>query len=434
MISPISTIVLFVLIGFSVLLNCRCESKTGKIRYEASMKNTFNSRIYWFFFYLIFDYKIGKDIRIYRMQELIEESSRNARHDIENVTKSSLKKTVRSNSLASIARNLFLLIAYAFVGVRAVLGIISVGEMTKYVGMILLIQGQFNAFFTMIAKLQNQNTYLKNLTNFLDLENKKNIGTLPVNEVAKDQYEIEFRLKVGHKLAIVGQNGAGKTTFIKLLCRLYDPTEGEILLNHVNIKHSGDYGEYMKLFSVVFQDYYIFSFTVAENVAASTIYDEARVIESLKAAGIYERVKEFPQGIHTKLLKEQQDSEDDTLEISGGEKQKLALARALYKNAPIVILDEPTSALDPIAEQDIYERFNNMVQDKTTVFISHRMSSCKFCKDIIVFEDGRIVQHGNHDELVKETNGLYYEMWNAQAQYYKKSDIAVGDVAACEEG
>ena len=140
--------------------------------------------------------------------------------------------------------------------------------------------------------------------------------------------------------------------------------------------------------------------------------------ESLEKAGLYERVKEMQDGIHTKLLKDQQEDDGEGVEISGGEKQKLALARALYRDAPVVILDEPTSALDPIAEQDIYQRFNKMVQDKTAIFISHRMSSCRFCDTVVVFDDGRIVQTGSHEELLRDKEGIYSRMWEAQAQYY----------------
>lgn len=191
----------------------------------------------------------------------------------------------------------------------------------------------------------------------------------------------------------------------------------EILLNGIDIRKY-DYDEYIRLFSIVFQDYKIFSFSVAENVAAGPEFDRGRVIKSLQDAGIYERVREMKSGIDSRLLKDQQDGDEEGIEISGGEKQKIALARALYRDAPLVILDEPTSALDPIAEQDIYMRFNDMVKEKTAVFISHRMSSCRFCDEIVVFDEGRIVQNGTHDALVAEEGGIYHKMWEAQAQYY----------------
>ena len=215
-------------------------------------------------------------------------------------------------------------------------------------------------------------------------------------------------------MAVVGPNGAGKTTFIKLLCRLYDPTEGQIFLNGIDIKLY-DYHEYMQLFSVVFQDFKLFSFSLAENVATSLDYNEERIRACLELAGFGERLKEMPEGIDTNIYQMQENG----VEISGGEAQKIAIARALYKDSPLVILDEPTSALDPISEYDIYRRFDELVEDKTAIYISHRMSSCRFCDNIVVFNKGEIVQHGSHQELLEDEGSIYHEMWNAQAQYYQ---------------
>ena len=209
-------------------------------------------------------------------------------------------------------------------------------------------------------------------------------------------------------------NGSGKTTMIKLLCRLYDPTEGYITLNGIDIQKY-DYEDYLKLFSVVFQDFKLFSFSVGENVAASVDYDEDKVWSSLEKAGMLERVKAMPKGLKTPVYK---DFEEDGVEISGGEAQKIAIARALYKDAAFVILDEPTASLDPIAEHEIYSRFNDMVKDKTAVYISHRLSSCRFCDRILAFDNGQLIQDGSHEELLENPEGKYSELWNAQAQYY----------------
>ena len=211
-----------------------------------------------------------------------------------------------------------------------------------------------------------------------------------------------------------GGNGSGKTTFIKLLCRLYDPTEGEILLNGVNIKKY-DYDEYMSIFSVVFQDFSLFSFKLGEIVASSKLFDEEKVRESLIKANFGDRLKDLPESVHTYLYK---NYEKSGIEISGGEAQKIALARALYKDAPFILLDEPTAALDPVSEYEVYSNFSAISGDKTTVYISHRLASCRFCDKIAVFHEGAIVQTGSHAELVADKNGKYYELWNAQAQYY----------------
>lgn len=435
--SQLGTLCLFLLLGISVFLGSRYEAKTGEIRYQADMANADNSRIYWYFFNLMFNYSVGKDIRVFRMRDLIEGEGKAAMSEIEQVKREALRKELRVSLAASAIQQLFVLGAWFFAGLKAILGMISIGGLTRYVSTILLLQEQLSRLSASVVRLRTHNTYLKSYREYMEIENEKYEGTLPVEKRLDNEYELEFRhvsfhypadgrmilkdvsfrLRVGDRIAIVGANGAGKTTFIKLLCRLYDPTEGEILLNGINIKKYL-YDEYIRLFSVVFQDYRIFSFSVAENVAAGQRYDDEKVIKSLKEAGLYERVTEMKDGLRTKLLKDQQEDGEEGMEISGGEKQKLALARALYRDAPVVILDEPTSALDPIAEQDIYQRFNKMVQDKTAVFISHRMSSCRFCDKVVVFDDGRIVQTGSHEELLADREGLYSQMWSAQAQYY----------------
>ena len=231
---------------------------------------------------------------------------------------------------------------------------------------------------------------------------------------------VSLKLKIGERLAIVGMNGSGKTTFIKLLCRLYDPCEGEILLNGINIKKY-DYDEYMKLFSIVFQDFRLFSFSLGQNVAASVKYDNKRVEEALLNVGLEKRLKSMPDGTQTSLYK---DFDEKGVEISGGEAQKIALARALYRSAPIIILDEPTAALDPVSEFEIYSRFDEIVGTKTAFYISHRLSSCRFCDEIVVFNEGRIIQKGSHEELLKDKAGKYYELWYSQAKYYNESNVS----------
>lgn len=371
------------------------------------------------------------------MADVIKKKGMEARGDIENAQRQAIRATTRIGSLALLAQNFFIVAVYTYVGIKAIYGMITIGEVTKYISAITLLQSQVSTLFALLISINTQNSYLDSYNELMDMKNEKYEGTLPVEKRFDNEYELEFRdvsfhypnndrlvlknvsfrLKQGQKLAIVGANGAGKTTFIKLLCRLYDPTEGEILLNGIDIRKY-DYDEYIRLFSIVFQDYKIFSFSVAENVAASPAFDKDRVIKSLQEAGIFERVLNMKNGIDSRLLKDQQDGDEEGIEISGGEKQKIALARALFRDAPLVILDEPTSALDPIAEQDIYMRFNDMVADKTAVFISHRMSSCRFCDEIVVFDEGRIVQNGTHDSLVADVGGIYHRMWEAQAQYY----------------
>ncbi|MCM1579584.1 MAG: ABC transporter ATP-binding protein/permease, partial [Ruminococcus sp.] len=229
--------------------------------------------------------------------------------------------------------------------------------------------------------------------------------------------DINLKWRIGEKMALVGRNGSGKSTLIKLLCRLYDPTEGEITLNGIDIRKYST-KDYTDLFSVVFQDSALFSFSIGENVAADTEYDRTLAEECARRGGFSERLDQCPNGLDTCLYK---DFDDRGVEISGGEAQKLCLARAVYKGAPFIVLDEPTAALDPISEYDIYTKFNSIVDTRTAVYISHRLSSCRFCDDITVLDKGRIVQRGSHDRLVSE-EGVYSKLWNAQAEYYKRQE------------
>lgn len=431
--SPFSTIVLFVVLGLGMLIYLMGSSQYSKMQYESYKRNVDNNRKFSFFFSFMRDYVVGKDIRIFNMDKLIDKEMDKYSQSKEDTSFEFTRKYLKFEYLIISVNRLAEYVAYIFVGIKALLGIITVGKLTLYVGALKLLNSSVEHLFGTYMEMSVMCAYIKNYTSFLEIKNEKYDGTLPIEKRMDNEYELEFnnvsfhypnsdefilknislKLKVGHKLAIVGHNGAGKTTFIKLLCRLYDPTEGQILLNGIDIKKY-DYDEYMKIFSVVFQDFKLFSFSVAENVATSLEYDEDKIWSSLEQAGIKERIAELPKGINTNIF----NNVEEGIEISGGESQKLAIARALYKNAPVVILDEPTSALDPISELEIYEKFNELVQDKTAIFISHRMSSCRFCNNILVFDKGQIVQVGDHDNLVEDKDGVYYSLWSAQAKYY----------------
>ncbi len=316
---------------------------------------------------------------------------------------------------------------------KAFLGMFGIGNFVLYRGTVKRFIHAVSELVSELTRLRENNQYLEQVYQFLDLPDDMYHGTLAVEKRDDIDYEVEFRdvsfrypgtdvwvlkhvdmkFKIGDKLAIVGENGSGKTTFIKLLCRLYDPTEGEILLNGINITRYR-YDEYMSLFSVVFQDYQLFQFSLAANVSGALDYDGEKVRKCLIQAGFGDKLAQLEKGIDTVLGR---DYENDGVDLSGGEEQKVALARALYKDAPFMVLDEPTAALDPLAEAAVYENFQRIVVDKTAVFISHRLSSCRFCDDVAVFHKGRLVQHGRHDDLVAQ-EGKYQELWSAQAQYY----------------
>lgn len=384
-------------------------------------------------------YNMGKDIRIYRQDKLIMKIRRFTFDLHVKAFRALAEKTFFTSIPAVAVTRLMDATIYIFICVYSLLGAFGVGSIIKYVGFVQTIIGCVTSYFAVFADIRYNTPFVEDYLRYFDIPRKMYMGTVPVEKRAfcdggDNDYEIEFRdvsfkypgsdsyalrhvnirFKVGQRLAVVGMNGSGKTTFIKLMCRLYDPTEGFIMLNGIDIRKY-NYDEYLSLFSVVFQDFKLFSFTVGQNIAASSVYDSGKALSCLEAAGLSDRAAEMPNGLETYLYR---DFDNDGIEISGGEAQKLALARALYKDAPFIILDEPTASLDPISEYEIYSRFNDIARDKTTVFISHRLASCRFCDRIAVFDSGSIVQSGTHDGLLSDEGGKYYELWNAQAQYY----------------
>ncbi len=323
---------------------------------------------------------------------------------------------------------------YLFTCLKALGGAFDVGSCTQYIGAATAMVTNVFALTDMIGTLKANTPYLEKTFAFLDIPNSMYQGSLTTEKRSDRRYEVEFKdvsfrypgsdiwalrhvnmkFKVGKRLAIVGENGSGKTTFIKLLCRLYDPQEGQILLNGIDIRKYR-YDDYMGIFSVVFQDFQLICQPLGNNVAGSMEYDRDRVKKALIDAGFADRLAAMEKGLDTMLYK---NLSEDGVEVSGGEAQKIAIARALYKDAPFIILDEPTAALDPIAEAEIYSKFDEIAGNKTTIYISHRLSSCKFCDEIAVFHEGAVVQQGSHAELLADRGGKYYALWNAQAQYY----------------
>lgn len=325
-------------------------------------------------------------------------------------------------------------IVYVFVCLKAWAGAFGVGSVTQYVGAITQLCGGLSDMLGTVGRLPFNAAYLRDIRAFLELPNHMYQGSLPTEKRDDREYEVEFRdvsfkyprseswalrhvnmkFKIGSRLAVVGMNGSGKTTFIKLLCRLYDPTEGQILLNGIDIRKYR-YDDYLDVFAVVFQDFRLLALPLGQNIGAGREYDRARAEDCLQKAGFGQRLASMAKGLDTYLYKE---LDKDGILLSGGEAQKAAIARALYKDAPFLILDEPTAALDPLAEAEIYGKLNEIVGDKTAIYISHRLSSCIFCDEIAVFHNGAVIQQGTHEQLLRDRQGKYFELWNAQAQYY----------------
>lgn len=432
--SPISSVLLAALIIASVYANMRIVSRAENKAYQLleGLEEKKNVLSYYLNEY-IGNYRIGKDIRIYHqnpmlMQEM-EEEYRKYRIIYGNIAKTQS----HYRNLASLLSLLVSAMIYLFVGMRAMAGLFGVGSIVQYVGSInQFVSGvtYFVAEFTHLRASSEAVGYYFDYMEIPDsvmdegLEVEGEVRDIEFHNVSfkypgTDVYvlqNVSLKIQGGSKLAIVGMNGSGKTTLIKLLCRLYQPTEGYITLNGTDIREY-QYGEYLNLISVVFQDFKLFAYPLGENIAASNQVDEKKVEEALCRAGLGERYHQMEDGIKTFLYK---DYDESGVEISGGEAQKIAIARALYKDVPIVILDEPTAALDPISEFEIYSSFNQMVENKMALFISHRLSSCRFCDQIAVMDAGMLVQLGNHETLAADVDGKYYELWNAQAQYYTK--------------
>ena len=426
------------------VLNNQADSYYAK---HADSHN-FGNRLFSFFGWLGYYNDLATDVRIYRQDKICDRYNRNK------------EDTFGSNGLfAHLAWGpmglysaagagvsvLFTGVVYAFVCLKALAGAFGLGSVTQYVASVTKVSGGMSRFISSLGLMRNNTPFLKLNYEYLDIPNTMYQGSLTVEKRRDRKYQVEFRnvsfrypgsetyalrnvnmkFEIGKRLAVVGMNGSGKTTFIKLLCRLYDPTEGEILLNGIDIRKY-NYREYMDIFSVVFQDFKLFGLKLGENVASRVEYDRERARDCLDRAGFADRLSEMKNGMDTYLYK---DYDKEGMDVSGGEAQKIAIARALYKDAPFIILDEPTAALDPIAEAEIYSKFDQIAGDKTAIYISHRLSSCKFCDEIAVFHEGAVVQHGTHAELVADEKGKYHELWNAQAQYYVENETeAVPDI------
>ena len=426
---PIWIGIILVCIAVGGLSKSKATISENDVFMEYCKNTVWFNRVFMFFGKeLYMNPEKAKDVRIYSQNTVAEKMlDKLITHERDN--QSDITKMALYPAIAQIIIGLANAICYLFVAIKALFGAFGVGSIVQYVAVLSRLGEGLQELMYILSDNEVYCTHLQNLFEYLDLPNHMYQGSLTVEKRDDNEYYVEFRdvsfkypntdtyvlkhvnlkFKVGEKLAVVGMNGSGKTTFIKLMCRLYDPTEGEILLNGVNIKRY-DYNEYMSIFSVVFQDFRLFSFPLGQNVSASASYDREKVIECLKKAGFAERLNSLPNDLDTFLYK---DIDAEGVEISGGEAQKLALARALYKNTPFIILDEPTAALDPISEYEVYSKFNEIAGTKTSIYISHRLASCRFCDKIAVFHEGEIIQIGIHEELLADRRGKYYELWNA---------------------
>ena len=379
--------------------------------------------------------KAGKDMRVYNLPTVFDRLS-----DKLISTQTAVYKGIQNRYFASgVLHGIITVIrdasAYAYCIWQVTHGYIGIAEFVLFMGAISSFSSWLNGLMANILNLRRENARLNDIRGFLETTNHKEPANPVDVNLLSDKVSIEFKnvtfhygdetqkildrlsfkIKPGEKAALVGVNGAGKTTIVKLLCGFYRPVAGEILLNGFDINNFKREDLY-SLYSAVFQDTCILPFSVAENITFELPgnHNEPRVIESLKKAGLYERIMEHPKGINAPMTKEFYKA---GLELSGGQQQKLCLARALYKNAPILVLDEPTAALDPIAESEVYEGFHAVTKGKSALFISHRLASTRFCDRILFLSGGKITENGAHDKLMA-AGGDYAKMFEVQSHYY----------------
>ncbi|WP_041707712.1 ABC transporter ATP-binding protein [Clostridium perfringens] len=431
-------ILLFLIIN--VLISYALTMRVKKYEYSQKEKAADKDRRTFYVFDTMYDFAYGKDIRIYDLKNILIDKFKKFRGERIDISKDVQGKQLKVKIVDVILLVIRECVVYGYLIYNVLFTGMGIGDFTMYFSTINGFGDWMKGILDDLANIKAQNMYLDDMREFLEIksENKEKTRDIPIDS----SYEIEFKnvsfkypktdkyiyknlslkIKKGQRLAIVGINGAGKTTFVKLLCRLYEPTSGEILINGVNIKDFSK-EEYYKILSVVFQDIKTFAFTVAENVSLEDLedVDREKVLHCIEKAGVGDKINSLQKGIDTSLLKI---LDGEGIELSGGENQKLALARALYKNGKIVILDEPTSALDAVAEYNIYKGFDELIGDKTAIYIYHRLASTKFCDVIAFFENGEIVEYGTHEELLKK-NGKYSDMFNIQAQYYKEESGAL---------
>lgn len=439
---------LFTLIGISViiaqlhpillllfltlsLLDTVVEGRARKKAFALSLELIKDERGLMYYSRIAEDHLYAKEIRLNQLCAWLLEQEKKFSHKTLAHYKKKNGIFIRANSFGEWMSFVQQLCGTVYFIHQTVLGFLTIGDFTMYTGAVLTFINSVRTVLTNLVELNSYSLYYDALEEYLHIprklaENEKlpiptgnhriefrNVSFRYSGQPSNALYQINLVLEPGQKLAVVGENGAGKTTFVKLLVRLYDPTEGEILLDGVDIRKI-DYEAYMGLFSTVFQDYRLFAFSLKENVTLAKPIDADKTEAVLRKVGLGKLIDRLPDGIETSIYKE---FDENGFEPSGGEGQKIALARALYRNAPIVILDEPTASLDPKAEYEIYQQFSGLVEGKSAVFITHRLSSAQFCDKIAVFQQGGMIEYGTHKQLLAQ-NGVYASLYQMQAQYY----------------
>lgn len=420
-----------------IVISAKYEAKTRKRYFEWDMQKAPIERRTFYLINLIEDFHFGKDIRLFGLSDWIVNKVKIHLNESDEFYKKQIGETNKSIYFSTVVNAILEGTAYVVFALQAIAQRITIGSFSMYVSAMLKFSGAMQDVMKSIVEIKQFSGYYDALERYMNVPAVKRAGKniLPQTDFREITFEnvsfkypgqnsyslqnVNISIKAGEKVAIVGENGAGKSTFVKLLCRLYDPTEGAIKIDGIDIKDFA-YDSYMKMIGPVFQDYKLFSFCIKDNICFEQKEPDSKIEKLLEESGLKDKINSLDAGIHTFVYK---NFDESGFEPSGGESQKIAIARAVYKDAPIVILDEPTSALDPRAEYELYQRFHDMVDGKTAIFISHRMSSCKFCDNVLFFKNGGIQEQGAHEALMDQ-KGQYYELFNLQAQYYTSNKSA----------
>lgn len=386
-----------------------------------------------YFYSLSKDLTAAKDIRLYGFTDYFLFAVAKLIKGLEDITSRYMGQSIKVGATRALLNLTRELVAYAYLTYLVFADRLSISDFIFYFG---IITGFSNWIMNAVYQYSNIERCCNDCQAFREFveskENDKNKPDVDFKEVNSIEFKnvsftypsaekstinnMSFKVNKGENIAIVGENGAGKTTAIKLLCGLYYPTDGDILINGKSSRNFSS-ESYFDLFSAVFQDYGFLPLTVAENVTAEKDYDKGRLYTALKKADIFDKISTLDKKENSLMLK---DVYNDAVDFSGGEKQKLLLAKAIYKNAPVLILDEPTAALDPISENELYLKYNELTENRISFFISHRLSSTRFCDRILFIKDGTVAESGTHKELMAQ-KGAYYRMYQIQSYYYKEA-------------